>query len=126
MIRHGEPPFLECSGRGDKRFSAFYARIKGRGNQTIEQVYQSSKVFQAKVGGSLWRPHVWREAKGLKAFNQEEVTALYSQLWDEYMMENPELLAILKAALGLSDMFGKPGHCCQATELWRIRNAARP
>jgi hypothetical protein len=28
-------------------------------------------------------------------------------------------------ATGLSDKFGKPGHCCQATELWRIRESFR-
>ena len=28
MIKIGEAPFLECSSKGDKRFSAFYARIK--------------------------------------------------------------------------------------------------
>ena len=42
MIKHGNPPYLECSSRGDKRFSAFYARIKGK---TIEEIYQSAKIF---------------------------------------------------------------------------------
>lgn len=28
MIKVGFEPRLECSSRGDKRFSAFYARIK--------------------------------------------------------------------------------------------------
>jgi hypothetical protein len=118
MIRHGEAPFLECSSRGDKRFSAFYARIKGRGGETIETIYQASKVFEDGTCGLSWR-----EAKGRKAINQRFCGRLYSQLWDEYIAENPELLAVLKAATGLSDLFGQEGHCCQATELWRIRNA---
>lgn len=117
MIKHGEPPFLECSGRGDKRFSAFWAKIEGRGNLTIEMIYQGSKVIEGRKGWPLFK------VKGKRAENQEEVCQLYSRLWDEYMMQNPHLLAILKAASGLSDMFGQPGHCCQATELWRIRNA---
>jgi hypothetical protein len=54
--------------------------------------------------------------------NQEEVIKLYSQLWDEYISENPDLLKLIRDASGLSDMFGQEGHCCQATELWRIRN----
>lgn len=117
MIRHGEAPFLECSGRGDKRFSAFYARIDGRGRLSIEQVYQGAKIIGGRKGWPLWK------AKNKRAENQEEVAKLYGRLWDEYILvENPHLLAILKAASGLSDMFGKPGHCCQATELWRIRN----
>jgi hypothetical protein len=42
-------------------------------------------------------------------------------LWDQYIAENPELLEVLKAATGVSDVFGKAGSVCQATELWRIR-----
>lgn len=117
MIRHGEPPFLECSSRGDRRFSAFYARIHRRGDRSIEEIYQASKVFEGGVTGLSWR-----EAKGRKAINADVCAALYAKLWDEYILENPEYLAILRAADGLSDMFGQPGHCCQATELWRIRN----
>lgn len=114
MIRHGEAPFLECSSRGDKRFSAFYARVDGK---SIEDAYQAAKVFEDGSTG-----HSWRTAKGKRAVNMEEVAALYSQLWDRYIEERPELLAVLRAATGLSDMFGQVGHVCQATELWRIRN----
>lgn len=116
MIKHGEPPYLECSSRGDKRFSAFYARIKSRDNRTIEEIYQSNKI----ISGLPIRE--WRKAKGLMADNQVECNELYSKLWDEYIKENPELLIVLKQATGLSDIFGQKGHCCQATELWRIRN----
>jgi len=116
MIRHGDPPYLECSSKGDKRFSAFYARVNGR---SIEEIYQNSKVFEdgsTNLG--------WRGAKGRKAVNQAEVLELYSRLWDQYIAENPHLLAVLKAATGVSDIFGQPGKACQATELWRIRNQA--
>jgi hypothetical protein len=114
MIRVGNPPFLECSSKGDKRFSAFYARING---VSIEDQYQAAKVFSDGSTGLCWR-----EAKGRLAVNQEYVTQLYSTLWDRYISEHPELLAVLKAASGLSDTFGKPGCACQAVELWRIRN----
>jgi hypothetical protein len=50
------------------------------------------------------------------------VQRFYAQLWDEYIEENPELLSVIREASGLSDIFGQPGHMCQATELWRIRN----
>lgn len=123
MIRHGTAPYLECSGKGDKRFSAFWARIKSRRNKSIEELYQSSKIFGGENGGRTWQPSEWRGAKGLKAANQEECAMLYSLFWDEYIAENPQLLEVLKNASGLSDMFGQEGHCCQATELWRIRNA---
>lgn len=36
-----------------------------------------------------------------------------------------ELLRVIRAYPGLSDIFGQPGHVCQATELWRIRNDHR-
>lgn len=115
MIRHGEPPYLECSSRGDKRFSAFYAKVNGR---TIEEQYQAAKVFEDGRSGLTWK-----EAKGKVAVNQEYCRRLYSALWDQYIDENPELLDVLKNAAGLSDIFGQPGHACQATELWRIRNS---
>lgn len=116
MVRHGTAPFLECSTRGDGRFSAFVARVRGR---SIESIYQAAKVFPGGVTGLDWRA-----AKGRQPVNAEEVRALYGQLWDEYIAENPHLLPVLTAATGLQDRFGEPGHACQATELWRIRCAA--
>lgn len=118
MIRHGSAPYLECSSRGDKRFSAFYARIKQRGNRSIEDLYQAAKVF---ADGSTNLS--WREAKGKRAVNMDECAKLYEQLWIEYIAEHPELIPILQNATGLQDMFGQPGHCCQATELWKIKQA---
>jgi len=117
MIKHGIPPHLECSSRGDKRFSAFFARIQKRNGRTIEELYQGHKIINGITG------HTWKEAKGKMADNQEECNRFYSILWDEYIKENPHLLEILKKAVGLSDTFGQANHCCQATELWRIRNA---
>lgn len=114
MIRHGKAPYLECSSAGDKRFSAFHARVNGF---TIESQYQAAKSFDGKTGFG------WREAKGRRADNQEECNALYARLWDQYIDEHPELLEVLKAASGLSDRYGQEGHCCQATELWRIKRA---
>lgn len=114
MIRYGEAPYLECSSKGDKRFSAFYARLKV--GKSIEELYQSFKIFDDGSTGLHWR-----EAKGRKAINQKEAAEFYSQLWDVYIDEHPELLKVLKQATGLSDIFGQEGHCCQATELWRIK-----
>lgn len=116
MIRHGEAPYLECSSAGDKRFSAYYARIRRLGNRSIEELYQAKKVFK---DGATGLPI--DEARGLRPVNETECRTYYSALWDAYIQENVDLLGVLKNASGLSDKFGKPGHCCQATELWRIR-----
>lgn len=116
MIQHGVAPFLECSSKGVKELSAFYARIKSRGNRSIEDLYQGAKVFADGSTGLSWK-----QAKGKKAVNQAEVTALYADLWREYIAENPHLLDLIRTARGLQDTFGQRGHCCQATELWRIR-----
>jgi hypothetical protein len=118
-VQHGVKPYLECSSAGDRRFSAFYARIRRRGNRTIEEIYQAAKIF---ADGTKNLPP--KLAKGRAADNQEEVRALYTTLWDEFLDENPHLLSVLTSASGLSDRFGQPGHACQATELWRIRCAA--
>ena len=118
MIKHGEAPYLECSSRGDKRFSAFYARLKIYDNRSIEEIYQARKVFEDGSTGLTWR-----QAKGRKPVNIDEVRRLYSYLWDMYIIENPELLQVLLDASGVSDMFGQKGHQCQATELWRIRQS---
>lgn len=67
MIKVGESPFLECSSKGDKRFSAFYARLK-LFNKTIEELYQSSKIFEdGTTNLSI------KDAKGRKAINHEEL-----------------------------------------------------
>jgi hypothetical protein len=116
MIRHGVAPFLECSSKGDKRFSAFYARPSKYKGKSIEDVYQAAKRFEDGSTGLDWR-----EAKGRRPVNSKYCARLYARLWDQYIAENPELLEVLKAATGVSDVFGRPGSVCQATELWRIR-----
>jgi len=120
VIKHGKEPYLECSSKGDKRFSAFYAKLKKYDDMSIEEIYQASKIFENGETGLSYK-----EAEGRKAINQEECLKLYSKLWDEYIEENVNLLEVLRNASGLSDIFGQEGHACQATELWRIRNAER-
>lgn len=117
MIRHGVAPFLECSSKGDSRFSAFHARLRSFGNRSIEEIYQGAKIFS---DGETYLPPM--KAKGRSAVNQPLCNDLYSLLWKQYIVENPKLINELIAASGLSDQFGQHGHCCQATELWLLRN----
>lgn len=116
MIRYGVAPFLECSSKGDRRFSAFYARPKSLNGRSIEEAYQGMKVFDS----GMTNLH-WKEAKGRHPTNKQECVASYDLWWKQYIDENG-LLSVLKSASGLSDIFGKEGSVCQAEVLWRIRN----
>ncbi len=116
MVRRGTAPFLECSSRGDKRFSAFFARPSSLGGRTIEEVYQGMKKLpDGTTGLSI------KKAKGKRATNADECVKAYERMWREWV-EEEELLSVLKAASGLSDIFGREGGVCQADVLWRIRN----
>lgn len=112
MVKHGKAPFLECSSRGDKRFSAFCAYVNGK---TIESQYQAAKIFEDGSTGLHWR-----KAKGRRAVNHEETSELYDDLWRKYLNEHPSYLKFLQEQSGLSDVFGRPGGVCQATTLWKL------
>lgn len=125
MLKFGSEPYLECSSRGDKRFSAFYARIEGGvpGSpviKSIEDWYQGAKVFEDGSTGLDWR-----QAKGRKPVNVEEVRWWYSYFWDVYFARNPELLDVIKEYNGFSDIYGQEGHACQAEEVYRIWNSLK-
>lgn len=115
MYKIGKYPYYEVSSKGDKRFSAFYARIIQRGNRSVEEIYQAAKIMPDGSTGLTWR-----QAKGHCPMNITEVAELYHQLWKEYLDENPHLMNVLKDQSGLSDMFGKEGNQCQADTLWRL------
>lgn len=115
MLIFGTEPILEVSSRGDKRFSAFYARIKRRNNKSIEELYQARKMFEGGISGLSIK-----EAKGKQPINIEDCRSFYSQLWNEYLDENPEFLIELSQYNGFSDIFGQRGHVCQAEEVYRI------
>ena len=118
MLRFGDPPYLECSSKGDKRFSAFYARIPWRNNKSIEELYQFRKIIL--IDGQYVSGLSPKEAKGKKPLNIEDAHLFYSQLWREYFECHPELLDIVRQYNGFSDMFGSSGSCCQAKEIYDI------
>ena len=118
MFTIGQPPYLECSTAGDKRFSSFCAYVNG---SSIESQYQAAKILPD--GRTVLH---WREAKNQPAVNILACRALYDKLWVQYLCECPHLIPIIKAASGLSDRFGKAGDTCQAETLWRIRNHQLP
>jgi hypothetical protein len=113
MIQIGNPPYLECSSKGDKRFSAFYAKVRGK---SIEHIYQAAKIFSDGSTGLDWK-----KAKGRVPINIDHITKVYKELWRVYLLDNPSFITILKRASGLSDIFGQRGHNCQAITLWELR-----
>lgn len=122
MMRLGTAPYLECSSRGDRRFSAFYAHPASLNGMSIEEAYQAAKIFVEN--GQLVTGKGWREAKGRRAENANDIMSLYAQWWAEWV-EQEGLLPVLKTATGLSDMFGREGSVCQAMVLWTIRCGAQ-
>lgn len=115
MLKCGFAPYIECSSKGYKPLSAFYARINGRGGKTIEEIYQAAKIFEDGSTGLGWKA-----AKGKKPVNHEYVSDLYQELWEEYFKENPELYRVIERYQGFSDMFGQKGHNCQASAIYKI------
>lgn len=122
MLAFGTKPILECSSQGDKRFSAFFAHIRSKDNYTIETLYQSFKVFRGGPTGMQTGLSI-SHAKGRRPLNKEAAHQYYSDLWDIYFKENPELLDVIMQYNGFSDVFGQFGSCCQAQEIFRIHQA---
>ncbi len=118
MLRFGADPILECSSKGDRRFSALYARIRFRGNRTIEELYQARKLIL--IDGQYISGLSVKEAKGKSCVNIEDARLFYRQLWAEYFHENPELYEVIRPYRGFSDVFGQVNHACQAEEIWLI------
>lgn len=95
----------EVSSKGDKRFSAFYARLND--GRTIEEAYQLDVKGYRKYGNS---PML---GKGKPPLNKSiDTWSAYLELWKLWCYENPDLLHQLKDLADkhngvLSDMFAK-------------------
>ena len=97
---------LECSSRGDRRFSAFYARTYFFGIYTsIESHYQGIKRnihgIPCKKGESVDHCIINNQK-----VDSRVLTPLYNLLWVKYFRHNPELLAYARKFDTFSDMFG--------------------
>ena len=110
-----KPGRYEVSTKGDRRFSALNARLRGRGDRTIEEVYQMDIKGYPSI----------KEGKGQPPVNTDlDLEAEYQALWDEWATENPDLiteLGALSAGKQLTDMFApKPHSISQAKALTNI------
>lgn len=114
---------LECSSKGDRRFSAFYAKVIVDGRfDSIENHYQLAKRFGDEV------PKTWRDAKGRKPthfevegkkYPVEKLTAFYDLLWFNYLENNPDLVEVLLRYDGYHDSFARKGANNQAESIAR-------
>jgi hypothetical protein len=107
---------LECSSKGDKRFSAFYACVSIKGvEKSIENWYQLAKRdAYGNVPGKGKKV-----AYMINPFNGNKLPAnclsdFYKCLWIRYFTANPDLLEYAKGFDNFNDMFR--GKCvnCQA------------
>ena len=135
----------EVSSKGDKRFSAFYARIKDKNflndffkkfNVDIEEKDYPKNGFTIEQLYQLYIKGYWKEGyglndllkiKGKKPLNNidiEEQYEEYKKLWKQYLDENPELFKeLIKNTEGktITDMFAS-GYVSQAKALAELVN----
>lgn len=82
----------ECSSKGDKRFSAFNARIRAFDNQPIEVLYQCTNEYGK---GCDPEGFDYRRGKGRPSCNGKDRNELYQgfkELWSFWMAENIDLV----------------------------------
>ena len=105
---------LECSSKGDKRFSAFYAYIKLYGvSDSIEHHYQNCKKFNIqplKVKGT--KPD-YIEINNIK-YDSKYLTPFYKLLWVKYLDEHKHLVEYSNEFDDFNDMFKGKSINCQA------------
>lgn len=107
----------EVSSKGDKRFSALYARLQD--GRTIEEAYQLDVKGYRKFGNN------WKLGKGKKPLDLNTDTwSEYKNLWKIYLDENPNLRDYLlsKSSLNFTDMFASTS-ISQARALAEILNS---
>ena len=108
---------LECSSRGDKRFSAFYALVEVNGvRDSIENHYQNCK--RSVVGGvsvvSGKGKKVDHMVLGDKSFSPKHLSSFYNLLWIKYLDKNQNLVDYAKEFDEFNDMFKGSSINCQA------------
>lgn len=111
---------LEVSSKGDKRFSALYARLKD--GRTIEEAYQLDVKGYRKFGDN------WKLGKGKKPLDLSVDTWKgYKNLWKLYLDENPNLVRELTSLneVNFTDMFANTP-ISQARALAELLNELNP
>ena len=112
-----EKKILECSSRGDNRFSALYAKVTIKGKeQSIEEWYQNAKrtADGKRAGKGNHFDYITDPFTGDK-LPADQASNLYKGLWITYLTKNPDLVEYAKGFDEFHDMFrGKNTVNCQA------------
>ena len=112
MFEIGNTPRLEISNTGDRRFNPFFAKLD---RKSIKDRVDEIKRLNPATGTSPYETLA----------NANEVHRLFRKLWREYLLERPELSAILRSANGISDENAGRDHESTVLTLWAIRNELR-
>lgn len=96
---------LECSSKGDKRFSALYAKVTYNGiYDTIEHHYQRAKrKYNGQVVKKGEKPD-YMIINNIK-LPTKFLTPFYKYLWYIYLIEHKELVEYASSFDSFSDMF---------------------
>jgi hypothetical protein len=82
----------EVSSKGDRRFSALYARL-GDG-RSIEEAYQLDVKGYRQAGARDWRAGKGKPPLG--EISRAELWQRYLALWQQWAIENPRLMGELE------------------------------
>lgn len=110
---------LECSSKGDKRYSAFYAKINVFGvYDSIENHYQNCKRDAkgniAGKGKKVEKIIIVNKTGTTHMLSPDFLTAYYKLLWCCYLDNNPELVEYASKFDDYNDMFKGKAINCQA------------
>lgn len=109
---------LECSSKGDKRFSALYAKLKVFGYyDSIEKHYQRCKrLSNGEMARKGQKVHYIEIDNGLTVHKLEPrfLTPYYKMLWCAYLDANPDLVEYASRYDDYNDMFRGKAINCQA------------
>lgn len=103
---------LECYSKGDRRFSALYAKLAD--GRTIEEVYQSAKRDQNgnpyPKGRAKKKPCHYLHILGINVPCSHAMRhTFYTMLWWIWLMENPELAEEATTYEGFRDIYDGHG-----------------
>ncbi|WCF11687.1 macro domain-containing protein (plasmid) [Paenibacillus thiaminolyticus] len=124
---------LECSTKGDKRFSALYAKVQVIVNgvksfDSIEVHYQNSKEYLDEQGNFV-KAKDWKEAKHWQHLGKKPIrmningkifpldfhSQYYKMLWVKYLDSNPDLVTFASQYDDFTDSFRRENTMnCQA------------